>query len=62
MDGKVVDAKMAKRMAFEARWGAACGMAFHADKFLAAHPQFDDMKGILKDRPSEPWVTFRAGE
>ncbi len=62
VDGKVVDAKMAKQMSFDARWGAACGMAFDARKFLKAHPQFDDLKGILKDRPSEPWVTFRAGE
>ena len=62
VDGKVVDAAMARQMAFVARWGAACGMAFHANKFLTAHPQFDWMTGILKDRPSEPWATFRAGE
>ncbi len=62
VDGKVVDAKLAKNMSFEARWGAACGMPFYAEKFLTAHPQFEDMKDILKDRPSQPWVTFRAGE
>jgi len=62
VDGKAVDASMAKRMSFVARWGAACGTAFRADKFLAAHPQFDWMTGILKDRPSQPWTPFRAGE
>jgi hypothetical protein len=62
VDGKVVDSKMAKGMSFDARWGAACGMAFQAEKYLTAHPQFDWMADILKDRPSEPWVTFRAGE
>jgi hypothetical protein len=62
VDGKVVDAAMAKSMAFTARWGAACGTAFHADKFLIAHPQFDWMTGILKDRVSQPWTIFRAGE
>ena len=61
-DGKVVDTQMAKRMSFAARWGTACGKAFDAPKFLADHPQFDWMKDILKSRPSQPWVEFRAGE
>jgi hypothetical protein len=62
VDGKVVDAAMAKRMSFEARWGTACGHPFVAREYLAAHPQFDWMSEILKDRPSEPWADFRAGE
>jgi hypothetical protein len=62
VDAKVVDARLAKEMAFEARWGAACGTPFNAAKFLEAHPQFSDLEGILKDRPSQPWTTFRAGE
>jgi hypothetical protein len=62
VDAKVVDAKLAKSMSFDARWGSACGMAFDAKKFLTAHPQFDDLEGLLKDRPSQPWATFRAGE
>ncbi len=62
VDGKVVDATMAKKMSFTARWGAACGRVFDARQFLAAHPQFDWMEGILKSRPSEPWTLFRAGE
>ena len=51
-DGKVVDTTMAKRMSFLARWGAACGTPFNAAKFLEAHPQFDWMVGLLKDRPT----------
>ncbi len=62
LDGKVVDSKMAKRMSFYARWGRACGAPFDAKKFLAEHPQFHWMAGILKSRPSEPWVEFTAGE
>lgn len=58
LDGKVVDSKMAKQMSFMARWGAACGRAFNAKKYLEEHPQFDWMKGLLKDRPSEPWTKF----
>lgn len=62
LDGKVVDAKMAKEMSFYARWGAACGTAFSAERFLTEHPQYDWMTGMIKDRPSEPWVEFTAQE
>ena len=62
VDGKVVDSKMAKQMSFLARWGSSCGMPFDAGKFLAAHPQFDWMTDILKDRPAQPWTEFKAGE
>jgi Phospholipase B len=62
LDGKVVDSKMAKQMTFAARWGSACGMAFNGHKFLEQHPQFDWMKGLLEDRPSQPWTVFKSGE
>ncbi|MGA2625387.1 MAG: C45 family peptidase [Bacteroidota bacterium] len=62
IDGKVIDASMAKEMSFLARWGAACGLPFDAKKFLEDHTQFDWMAGILKDRPSEPWTVFKIGE
>ena len=61
-DGKVVDSTLAKAMSFAARWGSACGRPFDAQKFLAAHPQFDWMKEILKSRPTQPWTVFQAGE
>jgi hypothetical protein len=60
VDGKVVDSKMAKQMSFAARWGNACGTAFDAKKFLDEHPQYDWMKDILYDRPSQPWTVFSA--
>ena len=62
IDGKVLDAQTASRMAFVARWGSACGKAFDAKKFLQEHLQFDWMQTILKDRPSQPWTEFKAGE
>jgi hypothetical protein len=62
VDAKVVDAVMAKQMSFAARWGSGCGIAFSASKYLAAHPQFEWVTDLLRDRPSEPWVVFRAGE
>lgn len=62
VDAKVVDATMARNLAFAARWGSACGRAFDAKLYLNAHPQFDWMKEVLKSRPAEPWTQFRAGE
>ena len=62
IDSKVLDAAMAKQLSFAGRWGSACGKAFDAGRFLAAHPQFYWMTGILKSRPSEPWAVFKAGE
>ncbi len=62
VDAKVVDARMAKEMSFAARWGSGCGRPFDAAAFLGARPQFDWMAGILRSRPSEPWVVLRAGE
>ena len=61
-DAKVVDTALAKKMSFAARWGSADGAAFDAPKFLQEHPQFDWMEGILKSRPSQPWVDVTAGE
>jgi len=61
-DAKVVDTALAKKLGFVARWGSADGTTFDADKFLAEHAQFDWMQGLLKSRPSQPWVEFRAGE
>ncbi len=62
MDGKVIDSKMAKNMSFSARWGSACGMPFDAKKFLSGHPQYDWMKEVLHDRPSQNWTIFKTGE
>jgi hypothetical protein len=62
VDAKVVDTSMARQMSFAARWGTACGRPFFAGKFLAAHPQFDWMTGLLQDRPAQPWTNFKAGE
>jgi len=62
IDGKVVDSEMAKKMSFMARWGAACGTPFDAQKYLEEHPQYDWEQGILQSRPSEPWTEFSIGE
>jgi hypothetical protein len=62
LDGKVVDSKMAKQMSFVARWGSSCGIPFNAKDYLEKHQQFDWMTGLIKDRPTQPWTKFKAGE
>jgi hypothetical protein len=62
VDAKAVDTRLAKRMAFVARWGSGCGTPFDADRFLEQRPQFDWMSGTLRSRKSFPWTEFRAGE
>jgi hypothetical protein len=62
LDGKVVDAAMASQMSFVARWGSACGKAFNGEKFLEEHPQYEWLTGMLNNRPTQPWTTFKAGE
>ena len=62
LDGKAVDAEMARQMSFIARWGSACGTPFDAASFLDRHTQFEWMQGLLKDRPTRPWTIFKAGE
>jgi hypothetical protein len=56
----VVDSRLAKEMAFMARWGSGCGTPFDAVEFLRRHPQFDWMTGILRSRGSNPWTEVRS--
>lgn len=62
VDGKVMDSDLARDLSFWARWGNSSGMAFDADKFLSQHIQWSHLKGYLKDRPSQPWTLFEAGQ
>jgi hypothetical protein len=59
-DGKVADSTMARNMSFEGIWGHACGKEFNADKFLRKNPQYDWLKGYMKNRPSQPWTPFKS--
>ena len=61
-DGKVVDSALARDMTFLARWGSSGGRPFDAAGFLKAHPQYEWMTGLIKDRPTQPWTLFKAGE
>jgi len=62
VDGKVMDSVMAADLSMSARWGNSSGLPFVAADYLAAHPQFDYLDDYLKDRPTQPWTVFTAGE
>jgi hypothetical protein len=60
--GKVTDSDLAANLSLIARAGHPCGEDFIAAPFLAAHPEFDYLKPILKDMKAGPWTKFAAGE
>ena len=62
VDGKVMDSDLAQDLTFWARWGNSSGMPFDAEEFLTEHIQWSHLDGYLKDRPSQPWTLFTAGE
>jgi hypothetical protein len=62
VQAKAADATMAKKMAFVARAGHACGGNFKAAEFLAAHPEYEWQKPALTDMIAGPWTEFTVGE
>jgi len=49
---------MAGKMEFWAAGGHQCAADFIADRFLAAHPEYSWMKGLLRDMKTGPWTVF----
>jgi hypothetical protein len=62
VDGIVCDTAMALKMGFAARFGSSCGMVFKKDEFCKKHRQWEMFAPYLKDRPSQPWTDFVAGD
>jgi hypothetical protein len=62
VQSKVTDSEMAAKMQLIAHLGHPCGESFHVKPFLAAHPEYDWEKSILRDMPAYPWTTFHDGE
>ncbi|MDY6794168.1 MAG: hypothetical protein SWK76_02620 [Actinomycetota bacterium] len=62
LDGKVTDTTLAADMSFIARWGNSSGLPFDASEYLEEHPQFDNLEGLLEDRPEEPWTLLKSGQ
>lgn len=57
-DGKVVNSTMATNLKFLGRFGSSCGRIFKASEFLKKHPEYNNLKGILKDFPKYDWVNI----
>ena len=60
VQSKVIDSSMAKTMELWAQAGHH-GSDFLAGPFLKQHPEYDWMRGLLRDMKHEPWTRFRCG-
>jgi hypothetical protein len=60
VDGIVCDTTLAKKMAFEGRFGNSCGIPFVKDEFCKKHRQYYKFCPYLHDRPSQPWTEFAS--
>jgi hypothetical protein len=60
VDGIVCDTNLAKKMAFEGRFGNSCGIPFIKDEFCKKHRQYYKFCPYLHDRPSQPWTEFAS--
>jgi hypothetical protein len=62
VQGKVTTSDLAEKMSLIAHAGHPCGEDFLAAPFLAAHPEYQWMKPILRDMKAGPWTVFTSGE
>lgn len=60
VQAKITDSTLAEQMTILAATGHPCGMRFRAAEHLAAHPEFDWQKPLLRDLNSFPWTPFSA--
>jgi len=58
VQGKATDGTLASDMKLWAIMGHPCGEAFIASDFLSKHPEYNYMKDVLKDMPSQVWSLF----
>jgi len=61
VQAKVTDGRMAAKMELLAAMGHPCAPDFKADPFLAAHPEYGWMRGLLTDMKTHPWTLFSSG-
>tara|TARA_B110000971_G_scaffold82988_1_gene85046 strand:- start:1837 stop:3249 length:1413 start_codon:yes stop_codon:yes gene_type:complete len=60
LDGVVCDSTLASKMSFIGRFGNSCGIRFDANDYFTKHRQWDTFRPYIKDRPTQPWTTFRS--
>jgi hypothetical protein len=61
VQAKVIDSAMADAMQFWGAIGRPCDTDFHAEGFLAAHPEYAWTRGLLRDLKTQPWSKFQSG-
>jgi len=57
----VIDSQSAARMEFWGAIGHHNTPDFIANDFLKAQPQYEWMRGLLRDMKSRPWSRFSTG-
>ncbi len=60
VQAKVADSSMASRMQLVAAMGHPCAPDFKAEPFLAAHPEYGWMRGLVRDMKTQPWAMFQS--
>ena len=58
VQAKAIDSELAGRMQFWAAMGHPCETDFIASDFLAQHPEYEWMRGLLQDMKTRPWTQF----
>jgi hypothetical protein len=58
VQAKATDGRLASEMKLWAIIGHPCGEPFHAEEYLAGHPEYSFQKGFLKDMPGQVWTLF----
>lgn len=58
LDGKVSTSRLAQNMQLLGRWGRACGTPLVVEDFYASNPQYEWLRGYMRNRPQQPWTLF----
>ena len=61
VQAKAMDSSMAAKMQLWAAMGHPCAPDFIAADFLKQHPEYDWMRGFLRDMKTQPWTLFESG-
>ncbi len=61
VQAKAMDSTLAAKMQMWAAMGHPCAPDFIAADYLKQHPEYDWMRGLLRDMKTEPWTLFASG-
>ena len=61
VQAKAMDSSMAAKLQLWAAMGHPCAPDFIAADFLQRHPEYDWMRGLLRDMKTQPWTLFSSG-